>query len=67
VKNNHKQIEMKKVIFLMVMVLTACSTPAKKGGETASAFIGETAGEIPKRQRTQGGGYRANIHSKKEA
>ncbi|MBK7731359.1 MAG: hypothetical protein IPI37_00900 [Bacteroidales bacterium] len=34
---------MKKVIFLMVMVLTACSTPAKKGGETASAFIGETA------------------------
>ena len=34
---------MKKLVFLMAIVMTACSTPSKKGGEAASAFIDETA------------------------
>ncbi len=33
---------MRKIIFLMAIVMTACSTPAKKGGEAGTAFIGET-------------------------
>jgi hypothetical protein len=32
---------MRKIIILMALVITACSTPAKKGGETTTAFIGE--------------------------
>jgi len=32
---------MRKLIFLMALVMTACSTPARKGGEAASVFIGE--------------------------
>jgi hypothetical protein len=32
---------MRKLIILMAIVISACSTPAKKGGETAAAFIGE--------------------------
>lgn len=34
---------MKKLVFLMAIVMTACSTPSKKGGEAASAFVDETA------------------------
>ncbi len=33
---------MKKLVFLMAIVMTACSTPSKKGGEAATAFIDET-------------------------
>ncbi|MDX9730035.1 MAG: hypothetical protein RBT50_12285, partial [Bacteroidales bacterium] len=32
---------MRKIIILMALVITACSNPSKKGGETATAFIGE--------------------------
>lgn len=32
---------MRKLIILMAIVISACSTPARKGGETAAAFIGE--------------------------
>jgi hypothetical protein len=33
---------MKKYLILMVAVLTACSTPDKKGGESVAGFIDET-------------------------
>jgi hypothetical protein len=33
---------MRKLVFLMALVMTACSTPARKGGEAAIAFIDET-------------------------
>ena len=33
---------MKKLVFLMALVMTACSTPSKKGGESSTAFIDET-------------------------
>lgn len=33
---------MKKLVFLMAIVMTACSTPSKKGGEAATSFIDET-------------------------
>jgi hypothetical protein len=33
---------MKKYLILMVAVLTACSTPEKKGGESVAGFIDET-------------------------
>ena len=32
---------MRKIIILMALVITACSTPARKGGEITTAFIGE--------------------------
>ena len=34
---------MKKFLILMTVVLTACSTPDKKGGESVAGFIDETA------------------------
>jgi hypothetical protein len=33
---------MRKLVFLMALVMTACSTPSGKGGEAAVAFIDET-------------------------
>ncbi|MDM8004470.1 MAG: hypothetical protein QUS66_16515 [Bacteroidota bacterium] len=33
---------MRKLVFLMALVMTACSTPARKGEEAAIAFIDET-------------------------
>lgn len=33
---------MRKLVFLMAIAMTACSTPAKKGGDAATGFIGET-------------------------
>jgi len=33
---------MKKILILMTIVLTACTSTVKKGGETAAGFIGET-------------------------
>jgi hypothetical protein len=32
---------MRKIVILMALVITACSTPAKKGGVISAAFVGE--------------------------